>query len=420
MHACFSNWFYDIFNVAFDYMPEKHQNKALCVLNFSGRFGGAEKRYATLFNHLMVQGADYYLIMNTRLYRLLVNSFLLRASERIILFNDGGDGIPRAHVNSRKQAQEVSRKSTARLFLGRWKYFLRTMLLWLRFSLFFIRQIQKKQIKTIYGVWQGGIWTWMWCRLLKVKLIFSVNSSGMLNMETNVTKFFDSQYWVLQHADVADFLSPSLKENYTREMGGKIGGHCVVTPNSFIDYTHYYAVFPKKPWVVFLGRLEPIKNPMIFLEAVRIIQQTMPAVEITYFVMGTGNMLNSMQRFVSRNQLRNVRFTGLHSKPWQILRESSVFVSLQRDENYPSQSLIEAMACENGIVVTDVGDTRMLVTESEGLFTNAEPMDVADNIIKLLINPDLREKTGEKAREKVIHYHTIDRFARWFDDMMND
>jgi hypothetical protein len=90
MHACFSNWFYDIFNVAFDYMPEKHQNKALCVLNFSGRFGGAEKRYATLFNHLMVQGADYYLIMNTRLYRLLVNSFLLRASERIILFNDGG------------------------------------------------------------------------------------------------------------------------------------------------------------------------------------------------------------------------------------------------------------------------------------------------------------------------------------------
>ena len=401
-------------------MPVKHQSKALCVLNFSGRFGGAEKRYATLFNHLMVQGADYYLIMNTRLYRLLVNSSLLRANDRIVLFNDGEDGIPRAHVNFRKQAKEVSRRSTVRLFLGRWKYFLRTILLWCRFSLFFVRQIQKKQIKTIYGVWQGGIWTWMWCRLFKVKLIFSVNSSGMLNMETNMTKFFDSQYWVLQHADVADFLSPSLKENYSREMGEKIRGHCVVTPNSFIDYTHYYAVSPKKPWVVFLGRLVPIKNPMIFMEAVRIIQQKMSVDEITFFIMGTGSMLSSMQQFASWNQLKNVRFTGLHSEPWQILRESSVFVSLQRDENYPSQSLIEAMACENGVVVTDVGDTRMLVTESEGLFTRAEPEDVAGNIIKLMINPGLREKLGKNAREKVIHYHTVDRFAGWFDDMMDN
>lgn len=399
-------------------MVRKKNNKALCLLNFSGRFGGAEKRYATLFNRLMEQQRDYYLIINSCLYSILTDSSVLKPNERIILFRDGKDFNSSA-VGSKPLRKTNPKKSKLRLFLGRWKYFLKTTLLWVRFSRFFVGVIKNNRINTLYGVWQGGIWTWMWCRLLGVRLIFSVNGSGFLNTETNITRFFDSQYHVLKHANVLDFLSPSLKVDYIRRMGKKINGSCVVTPNSFIDYTHYYPVYPKKPWVVFLGRLEPIKNPMVFMEAVKEIELTHSDMEVSFYVMGTGSMLGAMQQFASQNNLKKVTFTGLHPHPWEILRVSSVFVSLQRDENYPSQSLIEAMACENAVIVTDVGDTRQLVTEKEGVLVQDDPAQVAHNIVKLLMDEDLRKQKGQCARQKVLDNHTLDRFVLWYDNLMS-
>ena len=399
-------------------MNGKRFNKALCVLNFSGRYGGAEKRYATLFNRLMKQELDYYLIMNSCLYAVLTESSVLLPNERIILFRDGVGAL--SHANRAQDLRREGRKkSKVRVFLGRWKYFMKTLFLWLRFSFFFVGVITDKKIKLLYGVWQGGIWTWMWCRLLRVKLIYSVNGSGFLNTESRLTKFFDSQYYVLQYANMLDFLSPSLKEDYLGRMEKKLKAKCVVTPNSFIDYTNYFPVFPKKTWVVFLGRLEPIKNPMVFMEAVQWIEQTKPDLEASFYVMGTGSMLDVMQQFASRHNLKNVIFTGLHPHPWEILRESSVFVSLQRDENYPSQSLIEAMACENAVVVTDVGDTRRLVSEKEGILIDAKPVIVAQQILNLLSDSSLRKKLGENAREKVLNSHSLDRFQMWFDDLMN-
>ncbi|PRY96389.1 glycosyltransferase involved in cell wall biosynthesis [Marinilabilia salmonicolor] len=392
----------------------------MCVLNFSGRFGGAEKRYATLFNRLMTDGEDYYLVMNTRLYRLLVNSAVLLPHHRIILFNDGGDGVP-GKIRNKSVSTGGVKASPGRQFIrfaGSCKYFLKTFLLWLRFSFFFARKVKVLNIKKIYAVWQGGTWTWMWCRLFGIDLVYSVNASGKLMLDTNILKFFDSQYWVLQHASQLDFLSPSLVPAYREAMGYKLRGEVLVTPCSFIDYSNYYPVEPKKPWVVFLGRLEPLKNPDLFLKAVALLADEPSFRKVTFFVMGTGSEQVSLQQFVADRGMKNVVFSGLHPHPWEILQQSSVFVSLQSNENYPSQSLMEAMACENGVVVTDVGDTRKLVIEKEGLLVNTDPAGIAEAIRSLMENPELRKTLGRAAREKVTNVHTLERFVFWFNELM--
>jgi glycosyltransferase involved in cell wall biosynthesis len=404
-------------------MIKSKNNKALCVLNFSGRYGGAEKRYVTLFNRLVENHLDYYLIINTKLYRLFLSSSVIKPHERIILFNDGGDGIPvnkkgTFGINCKHKTKE---NSVLRLFLGHWKYFLKTAFLWLRLSFFFICRVRQYQIKRLYTVWQGGIWTWMWCRFLKIRLVYSVNASGNLMLDKNIYRIFDSQYHVLQNADMLDFLSPSLVQDYTKALGlKKIRGKQVVTPNSFIDYTNYYPEEPKKEWVIFSGRLESVKNPMLFLEAVNKLSKSYQNPYVKFLVMGTGSLLGRMQKYIHEHNLENVEFTGLYSCPWEIIRKSSVFASLQAEENYPSQSLIEAMACENGIVATDVGNTRLLVTEEEGILVEPNPEPVAQAFLELLSNTELREKLGRNARQKVMKTQIIERFVEWFDAMMSE
>jgi glycosyltransferase involved in cell wall biosynthesis len=396
------------------------KNRALCVLNFSGRYGGAEKRYATLFNRLMADGLDYYLIMNTRLYRLLVNSSILLPHDRIVLFHDGGNGVPRKMKNQSGQSSsnELSVSQKIIQFFGSWKYFLKTFFLWLRFSFFFVRKARSLRIKKVYAVWQGGIWMWMWCKWMGIQMVYSVNASDKLMLYRNILKFFDSQYWVLQYAQQLDFLSPSLVRGYQEALGAKLKGEKLVTPCSFVDFTNYFAIEPKKPWVVFLARLEPIKNPMLFLEVVNVLLKDQKFGEVTFFVMGTGSKLSRMQQYASEQGFENVVFTGLHPRPWQILQQSMVFVSLQSNENYPSQSLMEAMACENGVVVTDVGDTRMLVTGQEGVLVSADYLKVAEAIRSLFEEEGLRQRLGKAAREKVTTNHTLERFVEWFEKIM--
>lgn len=402
---------------------DSKNNKALCILNFSGRYGGAEKRYATLFNRLMKEGRDYYLLINRGLYQLFVDNTLLRQHERILIFEDGTK-VSNHHEEEKRRPieKEISaniRKSAVRLFLGRWKYFLFTLFLWLRFSRFFVRQARQFRITRLYGVWQGGIWSWMWCKRMKIHLVYGVNASDKLMIYKNITRFFDSQYRVLQNADSLDFLSPSLVDDYRRAMGSRMKGKVLKTPNSFIDFTNYYSVEPKKPWVVFLGRLEPLKNPMLFIEAINQLVKADRFRDVQFFIMGDGHLLFRLREYTSEQHLENVIFTGLHPKPWEILQQSSVFVSLQTSENYPSQSLMEAMACENGVVVTDVGDTRKLVTAQEGLLVQHDYQEVASAIARLLDNPLLRKQLGENARQKVLKNHTLERFVKWFEGVMN-
>ena len=66
------------------------QRKALCLLNFSGRYGGAEKRFATLFRYLLDHSFDFRLIINDQLYQIFIDNGVLVPDPRIVVFHDRG------------------------------------------------------------------------------------------------------------------------------------------------------------------------------------------------------------------------------------------------------------------------------------------------------------------------------------------
>jgi len=103
-------------------------------------------------------------------------------------------------------------------------------------------------------------------------------------------------------------------------------------------------------------------------------------------------------------------------EPIKVLSRSKIFLSIQQTENYPSQALLEAMACGCAIIATDVGETRRLLDESCAVLIPSSPVSLADAIRGLASDADRCRDLGAAARKRVFEDHTLERFAAYFED----
>jgi glycosyltransferase involved in cell wall biosynthesis len=100
--------------------------------------------------------------------------------------------------------------------------------------------------------------------------------------------------------------------------------------------------------------------------------------------------------------------------PFDILSRAKVFLSLQRVNNYPSQSILEAVACGAAIIATDVGETRDFLDDDCAILINWDANELISAIKKLLSNEELRLSLVENARKKVLAKNTIERYSTYF------
>ncbi|MEE9323467.1 MAG: glycosyltransferase family 4 protein [Candidatus Aenigmarchaeota archaeon] len=85
-----------------------------------------------------------------------------------------------------------------------------------------------------------------------------------------------------------------------------------------------------------------------------------------------------------------------------------------------SLSLLEYMAMGISCVVTDIGSIREFTGDSVLLVKPKDPKSIADGIIKLIENPELRKKLGEKARERAKNNYSIRNVVDKLEVMFNE
>jgi glycosyltransferase involved in cell wall biosynthesis len=87
-----------------------------------------------------------------------------------------------------------------------------------------------------------------------------------------------------------------------------------------------------------------------------------------------------------------------------------------------SSAAVEAMACGLPIVLTDCGGAREAVTDGvEGFIVPLwEPAAMADALLRLAGNPELRLRMGRAARERVLRRFTGDRHVREFVQLFEE
>ncbi|MGI6790272.1 glycosyltransferase family 4 protein [Aminivibrio sp.] len=230
-----------------------------------------------------------------------------------------------------------------------------------------------------------------------------------------LTKIWQIPYyaWIeWAFSDKLDLLYPSFLETIWGKFFEK---KVIIAPCSFTDYKSFCfnsSSDSKKPHILFCGRLIEEKNPMLFLKAISKLKFVLIDKCWQVIIVGGGPLKKEIDIFIRANHLDNIVTLMITNNTPPLFKEASIFVSLQKTENYPSQALLEAMGAKCCIIATDVGNTKLLIDNKTGMLLNDGNIDLLKDHLEFCIkNPETRERKGENAYVRAIKEHTIEKYA---------
>jgi len=197
-----------------------------------------------------------------------------------------------------------------------------------------------------------------------------------------------------------------------------------LTSNSFCDPDLYKPVpiEEKKNWIVFLGRFTPVKQVEKLMTLLPLISEQLKDkmnIKPTFFFLGHGELEDTLLQIKQHDAFKNIDIEMYYEKkPYKILNQSRIFLSLQFHNNYPSRSLLEAMAAGNIPLVTDIGDTRSVAKPEFSYYVpeNFVAEDLSREIIKIFELSDAeRNEKIQLARYFIIAEHTVEKMKSYYE-----
>ncbi len=180
-------------------------------------------------------------------------------------------------------------------------------------------------------------------------------------------------------------------------------------PAFYIDFNIFKPQnLEKKYDLVFSGRLVKNKGIILLFKAIKNIKHQTSSIKLV--IIGSGPLENKIKKYIKKNNLENnVVFAG-----WlpgvedlaKIYNQSKILVMPSFNEGGPRVTL-EAMACKTPVITSRVGIMLDIIDDGEnGVFINWDAKDIAEKILKLLQDENLRKKIAENG------YLTVQQFER--------
>ena len=161
--------------------------------------------------------------------------------------------------------------------------------------------------------------------------------------------------------------------------------------------------------LLFVGRIEPLKAVDTILEALHMLRERSPSLlKRLHFMIVGGDPESQRDREMRRLQALSVKlgiqglvsFVGAKDQT-QLPLYYSAATAVVMPSDYESFGMValEAMACGTPVIASQVGGLQFLVRDHEtGLHVPArEPISLADAIVRLVSDPDLRASMGATA-----------------------
>jgi glycosyltransferase involved in cell wall biosynthesis len=164
--------------------------------------------------------------------------------------------------------------------------------------------------------------------------------------------------------------------------------------------------------VAIVGRLAPIKNHTLFLNAVETLCKQ--GIFAKFFIVGNGQEYQHIEQAVKR--LKQAYGVSITMTGW--IKDIASFnagmdvICLSSDNEGTPVSLIEAQANNLPVVTTDVGGVRDIVLDGETGFVvpKGASQEFADKLAILLTNEEIRKKMSQNGWNHVqekFHYTTL-------------
>ncbi|MBN1150600.1 glycosyltransferase [candidate division WOR-3 bacterium] len=366
-------------------------NKILVLISDS--YGGTERRFSRYFEYARDKKNDITLFINKSLFLKIQKSGLLSATEQIVVFPN----IFSAFYN------------------GRWKYknrfsFLLSKLDVLMASFYLTIYVFVKKPKVIHAVLSGvyAVFLLLILQLFKITITMpSIDLSKLTSEKFGL--FFNLLALKLCHR--VDVLSPGAVPEIVFK--GIKREKIFVSKCSFTD-TEKFKPSDKVPKIVFAARLESYHRPMTYLKSVKLAGLK----DAQFCIIGKGSQEDELKKIVEE-ELKGINVRLFFKEDIsEELASAIIFVSL-KDDNYPSQSLIEAMSCGCSIISSKGGDTELLVKKEFGFIVDIDERIISEKIKELLDNTEKAKEMGNKARLFIKENHTVEKFDCYLRDFWN-
>lgn len=347
------------------------------------QLGGAERRFFRLFNHLAGQGLDIRLITSPEGAAACRALGISLAGRKVHVLGDGSGSRPRL-------TRHLAALGTTLAVLG---------------------IVRRERIRHLHFGQNPGALTFLFALLAGFGCPFSVSLVDSVKAyQRNRRERLYARVTVRRAARV-DCLSESIRADLATFMGEEDPGKYVVAPCSFTEPRDVDPAVARDVDVALVSRMVPQKGHALLRDALAELSRA-GLTGLRVHVCGSGPLEAQLRREFGALPDQDVQ-VYYQEDAFALLARSRIFVSLQDVENYPSQSLLEAMSCECAIVATDVGLTRLLLDARCAILIPPAPAALAGAIRTLLDDEPRRRELGSNARQVVLARQTIDRFAAY-------
>lgn len=180
----------------------------------------------------------------------------------------------------------------------------------------------------------------------------------------------------------------------------------------------------KKPVIFFNHRILDIRRPLMYLEALEILQKKGYKFEALFVetIRDNTKIGRDVQEFIKSHSIKsqvnwiNKRLTGREMD--ELYRRTDICINISELIVLPSLGSLEAMLNKVPLVVTPEIDHHLYVKDGfNGLVAKANAKDVAKKIANLLDNPKKREQMGINARKHVMQNFSLYDWAAVYGDI---
>ncbi len=167
-----------------------------------------------------------------------------------------------------------------------------------------------------------------------------------------------------------------------------------------------------------VGRFDPLKDHCNFLDAAEIVARTYKNVRFLLVGRGVDNENADLSNKIEELGLGDKVFMlGERSDIPRLMASLDVSVSSSVSEGMPV-AIGESMSCCVPCVVTDVGDSSLLVGDTGLSVPPSDSVALAHSIIHLLMLPkEERDAIGHRARLRVVNNYSLESFVDKFESL---
>lgn len=224
--------------------------------------------------------------------------------------------------------------------------------------------------------------------------------------------------WAYHYCDCIVAVAKAVKDSII-ELGEATDDEIKVLYNPFSPKT-FHLITPRieRLKLAYVGRLEPVKNPIAAIDAVNLLEQQ--GIEAELYMVGDGSLRTLLNQHIKELNLTDkVKLYGFQESPFDLIKDCNFYLLPSLSEGL-SLAVCEAMSAGLPVIASKVGGTAEIITHGKTGWLIQEP--TAKALAEMIqfanrYNDDELQSIAIKGRDEVLQRFGIENYLNQLDEL---